>query len=312
MMEAESALLVAENEHPDLGFAIRESSDLAKAMVLVWLKERKECFDSEYRVVAIEPELRTTLWSNQDYEVVLMMRPDAVLERRQDGALLQWELKTKQSITSNWINGWEHNLQLVAQQLGIQEYARQSGLSDRSLAGAFIEALIKGRRERDESDGLIKQQSPLIYAYSKPGDGLLVQDQLSPSWKKGWRKSLTSDFLPLEEWIFNRLPSEVTAIKAVIVPPIQPSADEIHQAAEQWGMAAIADYEHAAALRAAPEQQQEHLLNQYFAQNTEHCFRYGKCKAYELCWQPGVAADPVGSGLFQTRVPHHNEDLDEA
>lgn len=290
--------------------AIAEQKDLVLALALAWLRVRRDHWQAEYRVVAVEPEIQTTLYENSHYRVILQSRPDIIAERLCDGALLQWELKSSKSITSGWVKGWEHNLQLVGQQLAVIQWARDNGRDESQVGGACIEALLKGRRERDKDTGTYRHQSPLIYAYVQRGDGLIVADQLSASWKRGWKKELVSKYQPLEEWLWS-LPVEDVVSKIVVVPPIKPSQYDIEQAAEQWGLAAIANHEQALLIhKEGDSDSRASLLNQYFDQNTEHCWRLGKCQFYELCWSPTASADPLGSG-FKMREPNHPALIEE-
>jgi hypothetical protein len=56
-----------------------------------------------------------------------------------------------------------------------------------------------------------------------------------------------------------------------------------------------------------PEAEEFRILTDYFPHNRKHCyFHFGyKCSYLPLCWQPEVAADPIGSGLYQIREAHH-------
>lgn len=290
----------AESDHHDTSFAKREAYDIACALTIVFYKERLDRFLQEYRVLAVEPELRATLYETPKYKVVLMSRPDAIIERLEDGALLQWELKTKPYINKNWIDSWEHNLQLIGQQLAVKAYAQANGLQDRLIVGAMIEALIKGKREKDAL-GVWRQSSPLVYVYGKRGDGIMVQDQWSPTWKKGWSKILVSDIMPLEAYILNELSPEITVTKCVQVPTISPTEYDIADAAEQWGLATIKAHEDAEICREFP-----HKLNEHFPQNSEMCFHYGRCWAYNLCWGSAGQA-PLESGQFTVRESNHPE-----
>ncbi len=51
----------------------------------------------------------------------------------------------------------------------------------------------------------------------------------------------------------------------------------------------------------------EHLMASYFPHNRKTCdFHYGEvCEYKELCWNPNIASDPIGSELYQIREPHH-------
>lgn len=295
----------AEDPETNINDALNEQRDLILALALVWLRARRDHWQAEYKVVAVEPEITTTLFEDNNYKVLLQSRPDVIAERLDDGALLQWELKSSKSVTANWMAGWEHNLQLVGQQLAVQEWAKQNGYDPSRVGGACVEALLKGRREKDRDSKSYRYQTSLIYAYVSRGDGLLIPDQLSQTWKRGWKKELISRHTTIEDWVLNELPLDEIVSKVVVVPPLKPSAWEIEQAAEQWGLAAIANYEQALLIhKEGDESGQAHLLNKFFPQNTEHCFRYGKCWAFDLCWNPTATEDPLGSG-FKMRQANH-------
>lgn len=300
--------LTGEADHQDQEFALHEACLLAQALVCVWYKERCKRFLEEYNVLAAEQEVRSLIYENDEYQVWLMSRHDAICERRSDGALIQYELKTKASINKNWIDSWEHSFQLMGQQFALAQWAKQNGLQDRPIAGAYIEALLKGMRKRDDS-GIYRQETPLIYAYVKPGDDLLVKDVFSPSYRKGWSKQLIDKYMSIEDWVLRELPSEITALKAVVVPPLRPSAEEMKDILEQWAFAVIADYEHNSLMIEFPQYKQM-MMNKFFGQNTEHCFSYGKCHFYDMCFNEQVQQDPIGSGIYQVREPNHPEGED--
>jgi hypothetical protein len=55
------------------------------------------------------------------------------------------------------------------------------------------------------------------------------------------------------------------------------------------------------------------ILADVFPQYKKSCwFMYGEaCPYIPLCWKPEVAVDPIGSGLYQIRVPHHLAEREE-
>jgi hypothetical protein len=56
----------------------------------------------------------------------------------------------------------------------------------------------------------------------------------------------------------------------------------------------------------------QHLLDEHFPMNDKHCRRYGRpCQFEPLCYDEGVAADPLGSGLYKARTPHHETEVGE-
>ncbi len=235
-----------------------------------------------------------------------MLRPDGIVERRSDGTLQQVELKTKASVNDNYIKGWEHDLQLIGQQVGLRQWANDNELGDRQLGGARIEVLLKGTRKRNKV-GEMEQQSPLIYAYTKDGAGDFLEagtQQTSWEWKPRHTKRLASSLMPLQQWL-DMLPPEEIVSRCLVLPEINPTDDEIAIAKRQWGFAAIREWLGLQAVRLAGAS--EESLDEHFPQTTSYCFQMGKCSKFDLCFNPGVMADPIGSGKFIERVSNHPE-----
>jgi hypothetical protein len=55
------------------------------------------------------------------------------------------------------------------------------------------------------------------------------------------------------------------------------------------------------------------IMSRVFPHNRKHCyFSYGaQCPYLQLCWQPEIAADPVGSGLYEIRKAHHSYEREQ-
>ena len=54
-------------------------------------------------------------------------------------------------------------------------------------------------------------------------------------------------------------------------------------------------------------------LEMHFPHIRKHCeFHFGQaCEYKSLCWQPEVRQDPLGSGLYQIRTPHHEAERNQ-
>ena len=55
------------------------------------------------------------------------------------------------------------------------------------------------------------------------------------------------------------------------------------------------------------ENEANQVLDDFFPHHRKHCeFHFGdKCEYHSLCFDPVVGDDPMGSGLYQVRMPHH-------
>lgn len=54
--------------------------------------------------------------------------------------------------------------------------------------------------------------------------------------------------------------------------------------------------------------EESEIMDSVFYHVRKHCeFHFGnQCEYKELCWNPEVSSDPIGSGLYQIRMPHHD------
>lgn len=304
--------VVMEEDHHDVQHGLKEQHDLAIALCYVWFKERWPTFSAEYRVLAVEPELRATLWSGtsrsgRKYRVVLMSRPDLILERVHDGAIVQLELKTKAMVNDLWRKSWDRNLQVIAQQLAVREWMKENGYEDRLLGGATIETLVKGSRKRNKV-GRWEQQSPLIYAYCRGGfnDPLLGPPQMSPTWKKDWDHRLASEIMPLEEWI-DGLPVDERSTKCIMLPALRPSNEEIARSARAWALSAIADFEAMQVVDKGTPLEHMALLDEFFPENGEACYAKGACSYLKFCKDPVAALEDLAQAGFVQREVNHPE-----
>jgi hypothetical protein len=291
---------------PLQGEYLQEQIDLAYALVYVWRKQRMPVFHQEYRVLdlpsgpAVEREINVPIYRNGEYEVVLMSRPDVIVRRTADNAILLWELKTAATANKGWIKKWQHAMQLLLQVKATQHLLQEEGI-DKPVVGIVVEGLIKGQRKED-SFGIRRSTSPLIYAYTKKGDGFLIKDQMQTGWKKNWNKELVSYNMPLVDWI-DSLPEEILQDCCRVVPPILADADSIQSVCRQVGTRAIQLHE--ATLTVNGSQEEQVALDTHFQQNFNACDEYDGCAYADCCFMANVGSDPVGSGSFVKRTPNH-------
>jgi hypothetical protein len=137
-------------------------------------------------------------------------------------------------------------------------------------------------------------------------------------WKKGWTKVATFEEFDSVTTLMGVLDDYTIENQFIAMPPICPLQEEVWRwrkqvtAAETRFLLNIKDLEERTLFAADIDEQwgkdlREDLLDQYFPQHDNACRKYGSaCKFLELCFNPGVAEDPLGSGLFQIRVPHHS------
>ncbi len=103
------------------------------------------------------------------------------------GKIVYEEFKTKATPNYGWENAWEHAMQLV---INMEAGSQRLG---REISEAFVPVLYKGRRDRfdrnDQSAPRV-QQSPLVYGYFDPGNGMTRLPEWSARnyWKDDYGK----------------------------------------------------------------------------------------------------------------------------
>ena len=292
--------------------------DLPVALVYAWRRQRLEQFWQEYRVLdlpdmaGIEKEINVPIYENDKYRVILMCRPDIIVERISDANVMVWELKTTSVANEGWIKKWEHAFQLL-----LQVYATQHLLSSighgKPVVGITVEGLVKGQRKKD-SFGVKKVSNSLIYGYVKHGDGFIIKDQWSPTWKKNWSKELVSMSMPLEEWIDQVAPEDALDYIRV-VPPMMADGDTIQSVLTQVGCRSIDLYERGLRVEQARQGGSTNwrtTMDEVVPQNFNHCHEWGgsDCPFLQICFMHECAEAPLSAG-FSKRVPNHKFEIGE-
>lgn len=288
----------------------QEQLDLSIALCYVWYKLRLPQFLEEYKPLFIAPdtpvieqEMVSTIYEDEEHIVRLMSRPDVVCERLSDGKIVIWELKTAGVINDGWIKKWTHALQLLLQVFATEHFLKDKGVK-RDIVGIVVEGLQKGMRKKDNA-GIKRQSSSLIYAYVKEGDGFIIKDQYSHTWKKGWSKRLVSSFMPLETWI-DALPLEVIQETIAVVPPLLAGREEMDSVVGQVAFRAIDWTSKNNKLFHNPKIDETVLIDQLFQQNFDSCHDFNQdCEFMDACFMQSVKDDPIESGLYEEREANH-------
>lgn len=237
------------------------------------------------------------------------------------------------------LNGWSDALQADPGAHVPAWFRKLWEANDRrapGLMGVRMEYLLKGERREDRcSPGHWVQYSPLIRAWRRPdvnpgGGGFEY------AWKYEWREEdrLTGDLRtrrlgrgwePFNVWECAEVGGVKGWIELLAADKVQPEAgdclaeqfvaplpyfrqqadieDWIEQAAAQEARVARAS---AAVDGAASAAEQRSLLNTYFPQHRRSCDWPRACPFQAICFgSDQIAADPVGSGLYTWREPHH-------
>lgn len=300
---------VAHEDPASAEHLVAEQLTLLEGLLRAWAQVRLPALRAEYDVVAIEQEMPWLMGA----DIVDMVRCDALLRRKVDGILFIQEFKSLTSVSEGWIEQWEHNSQLLANTRAIETMMKEP------IGGVLIEGILKGRRATDKAvmspfRGSITQQSALCYGYKhETKERAIVYDT---SWAKNATKVASWEEMPIDEWIA-KVMTEADLISMFIpLPPIRPVGRELNR----WQRQTLAQESRIRAdvavahevVESGDENAIEAVLDDRFPQNHNHCYRYfgHPCAFAALCFDAQVEADPIGSGLYVRRTPHHaTEDL---
>ena len=292
-------------------FLIAEQLALLEGLLRAWQRVRLPVVLDEYDVVSVELEQP---WAIQGTDIIDMVRCDAVLRRKSDKVLFYLEFKSVSNPSDGWAQQWEHNSQLLANVRALETIYREP------VGGVLIEGIVKGRRAVDKAmmspfRGSIIQQSPITYGY-KSRDYQTGAFHYDLVWSKSADKFATWEEMSMEKWLDHFTPADLEAL-FIPLPPIKPVLRDMERWERQTlaqermvrdDVAEIARIVEGVAYGAHTIDDVEHALDARFPQNTNHCHRYfgHPCAFAHICFNQQVSDDPIGSGLYIARRPHHD------
>jgi hypothetical protein len=313
----------------DTQWIVDQYSDMLEAHVRGWVMVRLPAILQDFRVVDVEVEKRLLIpitftageeeRVDQENALGFMARLDNLLERRVDHALVVLNFKTASECKSYWLEQWQTDQQTISEMLPIEhEYGKP-------CAGVLIEGLVKGKQNTEwpRNSHHWYHNSPLIFAWKKEGDGFaetewasrfefIDQDGSRRRLGKGWVRVRAYDYPGgIHGWLNYLRDRDPELLRSQFVaPPLVSRQDsEVQEWLEQvkWR-----EYEIWDSAVQGPAPINPLTLVRYFRKETHNanCLFPGKCQFYDICWG-SAKDDPLGSGLYQIRTPHHPEPQDE-
>jgi hypothetical protein len=298
-----------------------EQCALAEALLRAWWAWEGERFLSAFEILEVEREGRADLTD----DLCLMFRPDALVRERETGDLYVVSWKTCSTFNKRTVDQAKHDMQSMSEVWGLmQETAEQeprhAGLR---IEGVLYRFVVKGSRRKDSWDGLYKQGSHLIYGWVK----LATEKSEFPEWSwcyefeteegkssrlgKGWQKKPIWSAYPggVKAWVeaLSRneiFPRHQNALEAIFpqAMPVERRADEI----ESW-KAQVVEQETRIDKLLNWVEGEKYDLDRAFPQYTHSCSAYSGCPMLDICWNPEIGRDPIGSGLYEPRNANHPE-----
>lgn len=274
---------------------IQEQKTILEGMIRGWDRAVKPFLLRDYEIIKVEGEVKL------DHDGCrLMAKPDVIARRKVDNTIWYPEWKSTGSMKPSWFRQWHKAVQLHWTAKAIEETIREK------VSGVIVFGLYKGFESaygRQESmfgygygpkNGL--DENGLIYRY-KPG--LWKYPIWETTTPKVWVEGMPTDLLEKQFgetgpiYLNDHLTARSLAQTALREHDIRQGIELIESAVEAGEHTAVTDF-----------------LDKYFPQHFDQCQPgWGTgCAFHDACWVPTVQANPIGSGLFKVREPHHDND----
>lgn len=282
--------------------------------------------------------------------IALQIRQDVIGERREDQRLAYAELKTTGRDGQTFAEQWEGKPQLGLGGLNMPEIFGRP-LSECYVIGLNKGYRKRIKDETGKTTGR-RQESPLCYGYRAPGNPPVSTDEWKPAYewvdaagktrrvtreyqKAGLWELATTDWpdalrgfaanpglQPEELWV-ELLPEDVLRKQVFLIGPMPYPEQQTRILCRQlvgeehhWQEIAWKLYEEALTLEGgfwATENFQA-LLDELVPASWD-CNRFGesyRCQFWMICHREPGWEDPLGSGKYIARRPHHSAELEQA
>jgi hypothetical protein len=281
---------------------------LAEGMARAWIVRRLPTICEFYDVIAVEEEWELDLEGCAD--VKLMVRLDGVLRRKLDGVLSALEFKTAGFDKESYFESWRYATQTLLHILALQQH-----YPDAQANSVLMEFMLKGYHRTDKN-GVDQFYSPLVRVLCMgPNLGYLAYDS-----EVAKRKGITTCYSyeypgGVQAWVAQLMDVQLDA--ALATREIQRNDAEFEEWLEQTSYE-VSIVQSGLSLLGIPfgndnPTMMTNVLRRYFpARLDQECYadRYGhKCVYCDLCH--GEVDDPLESGLFVPRDPHHELEFSE-
>jgi hypothetical protein len=310
-------------ESTDVQRTMAEQSCLIEGMVWGYVRAVLPTILKEYDIVAIEREYVLVLAPG----IIFQARPDFVARRKSDGVLTLHDFKTTSSLSEDYVASFNHNVQMSLGTAAVEATHKEK------VPNFYIHGLLKGSRRPFQKDGNKTpyecQHSPFCYAKLTPAMPPLKRE---PSWSltgywadKQALWTLAPDFWPnkpaemstSEYWVTQVLPlAEVQTQYQLLGPYERPdhliaaSLREIEYEERRW-IDRLFELHETPRSFGDPKFQAD--LSRLFPRSW-NCWSFygGPCPMMHLCFEQPGWQDPLLSGRYQTRLPHHEPEFRQA
>jgi hypothetical protein len=243
--------------------------------------------------VAVEGELildRDPLW--------VPVTPDRVLRHKKHKYLSYMEFKSTISASNKWMSSWKYAIQLHLGITAIEEEFVRSGREEK-IAYAQIVGLMKGEVRTG------KLSHPYVWAYRNNSNG---------EWTHEYQKARGAQWEACPVWEYEggivkwvqRLGKEV----ALEQFPFSSVVTLNSRMVDDWCARRLSRQMEIAEVKAACQEDWDTRVV-YFEPRTRNCRPpFGdSCPYLGLCWNATIQLDPLKTGDFQRRKPHHEVEV---
>lgn len=306
-------------------FEYEEAIPLVEACIRGWALCRLPRITSTGKCLSIEQEHPVKFILDSGQVVGLQTRPDIVWQRNADGAIFIRNIKTTKVIDDKFRVQWKIDMQTLSEPLAVEHALFEQYLEHPApqVSGVIIEGIAKGKKldfpgsALPELVGKYYHNNPLIYGWRKEAEPPLTSEdwQVQYEWVdgsgqhrrlgKGYRKVPVWRSYPggIEAWV-RKVWSEHSSLFDDLFVELEPILRSDYEI-ERWKRQTLEPI-------AQRQANANHLnsvgkhLDELFPMYTSHgnCIWPRKCTYYELC-HGTAASDPIGSGLYKIRTPHH-------
>lgn len=280
--------------------------------------------------------------------IVLQVRQDLIARKRATGALAYFELKTTGLDSGRFMEQWEIKPQLS---LGTLRAEQQWGapITELYVVGLYKGYRKKSYDENDKVTG-VKQASPFCYGYKRPGNPPLTTDDWKATYRY-WdpatnkKKQVTKDYVetgvwnldssdwptwagnkaqdsnitPAECWV-RTLPDLTLESQLYVLGPFNPQPAQLEMVTQsivgeekRWQTRMWEIYGLLQECGWASAAVQTYL--DLHVPCSWNCRPYGaghQCVYLPICLKQQGWEDPMGSGKYVPRRPHHDPELQQA
>lgn len=288
----------SENQH-----TTTESCFLVSALSHGWWQMFSSWLFENFEVVAVEREFLMEL---DDGRIGLMVKPDLVLRAKATKALTIMDWKTFSTFNAESTPAqFRDSVQLALMTAVVEESLGEP------VESFWIAGMLKGQRKYFERDkGEMKTPERRVYShllYANP-----PQHPFKPNWSTNgywYNKQPVWDHMSAEQWVQLLKVSEPELLREMfpMMGPFPRQTQMIPQALR--GIVAGENRIIDALWKLNDGADPVDLFSRSYGNCTSY---YGEeCPFYRLCYGLQGSDDPLGSGLYKVRRPHHEPELEQ-